>query len=370
MGKVLAIFAALSLALFGAMPAFADSAPKTIGYYFIPSAGQGLRPSRIPADRYSHLVYAFLNVSPEGKCALIDRSAGYRDRDGTILRELSGLKRSHPGLKTLFSIGGSVHSVGFSNASRTDASRKRLVRSCIEILEKYGLDGIDVDWEAVGYKTSKNPASRPEDPANFIKLLAEFRAQLPPKALLSAAIGVDAYTQGFLAAKDLAKLLDWIGLMNYDLCGSRSKLSCHPSEFGATTRSAIRKFTDAGAKPEQIVVGVPFYGTPFKVRSTERLGIGQDLLPADGLDDLPYRRIEAQFRDRAGYRYAWDDAAREPVLVNAERKTIIGFDDPRSIRLKAETVKRERLGGILVWEVMGDAPGNPLLEAIRQGFKD
>src|SRR5204862_4003266 len=80
--------------------------------------------------------------------------------------QLKKLKAKHPNLKILVSIGGWTYSKYFSDAAATDAARKKLVGSCIDMFIKGNLpssngfggpgtgagifDGIDLDWEYPG----------------------------------------------------------------------------------------------------------------------------------------------------------------------------------------------------------------------------
>ncbi len=96
-------------------------------------------------------------------------------------------------------------------------------------LRKYDFDGLDIDWEypAVDYQ-----GGQPRDKANFVLLLQEFRtafdAEVIPagksKLLLTIAVGVGPSTVS--TAYDIppiARAVDWIGLMTYDLHGGWDK---------------------------------------------------------------------------------------------------------------------------------------------------
>src|SRR5947207_5698768 len=109
--------------------------------------------------------------------------------------QLQELKKKHPNLKVLLSLGGWTYSKYFSDAAATDASRKKLVSSCIDMFIKgnipsqggYGgagtakgiFDGFDIDWEypgSPGGHLGNHYAAA--DKANYTKLMAEFRSEL------------------------------------------------------------------------------------------------------------------------------------------------------------------------------------------------
>jgi chitinase len=82
----------------------------------------------IPADKLTHINYAFANVSESGECIVGDEWADtqYRYPDDPAqapflgnFRQLNVLKESHPHLKTLISVGGWTWSEHFSDAALT-----------------------------------------------------------------------------------------------------------------------------------------------------------------------------------------------------------------------------------------------------------
>src|SRR5262245_31387782 len=52
------------------------------------------------------------------------------------------IRRRHPGLQVLISLGGWTLSRGFSDAACTEQGRRKLVDSIIRFVEKYRFDGI------------------------------------------------------------------------------------------------------------------------------------------------------------------------------------------------------------------------------------
>src|SRR5688572_25877148 len=94
--------------------------------------------------RLSHINYAFIDIKD-------NRAWLHNEATDTVnLRKLSELKKINPDLKILISIGGWTWSKNFSDAVLTDTSTKNFANSCIDIVARFKLDGVDIDWEYPG----------------------------------------------------------------------------------------------------------------------------------------------------------------------------------------------------------------------------
>jgi Glycosyl hydrolases family 18 len=71
--------------------------------YFPSSAihAQNNAVSDIPADRLTHVIYAFAQLNSDGTCVSVDAND-----DGINFPQLQNLKQQHPNLQTLISVGG------------------------------------------------------------------------------------------------------------------------------------------------------------------------------------------------------------------------------------------------------------------------
>ena len=125
----------------------------------------------------THINYAFGHVNETFNGVCIDNP----DR----LRMITGLKQQHPALKVMLSIGG-WGSGRFSEMAATQENRLAFARNCKRVVDEFGLDGIDIDWE---YPTQGGAgiSSSPDDTKNFTLLMAALRKALGKKQLLTAA---------------------------------------------------------------------------------------------------------------------------------------------------------------------------------------
>lgn len=344
-----------------------------------------LEVSKIPADKLTHVLYAFSDLNAEGKCAVIDENAAKH------MAAFKELKKSFPHLKVLISVGGWTNSNNFSANVKTAAKRSDLVKSCIDLwIKGTGLsgsgviDGIDIDWEFPGSEGNTKDFA-PEDKANFTALMQEFRKQLDVQGktdnatyLLSAALNPDAnIIRAGYDLPELAKVMDYFNLMTYDFHGSWEETG--PTDFHANLFSdpshrsynsiadSVKRFRDGGVPDSKIVVGVPFYGAGWTGVESKDNGLYQ---PATGVidgDTLTYANIKAKYESNSAYK-SYRNGAQAPWLYSATDKTFIAYDDPQTATTKAEYVVKEKLGGAMFWEMSQDDAAFTLTSKLCSGL--
>jgi chitinase len=370
--------------------------PRIIGYYTSWSIyARGYMVTDIPADKLTHLNYAFANISKEGEVILGDEWADvqfpYPDDEGGGESDFQGnfrqfqlLKEAHPNLQTLISIGGWTWSGRFSDVALTEESRQKFAQSAVDFMVRYGFDGVDLDWEyPTGGGLSTN-TSRPEDKENFILLLAEVRAQLDAQGekdgrhyLLTIATGAGRFSYEGLEWARIHPLLDWINVMAYDMSGGWSEQSgfnaplYDSSESPVETTSvdtALQDYLAFGIPPEKLSLGVAFYARAFNKVEVENNGLHQ---PFKGLPSgtweagvFDYQDLAENFIGHAGYERFWHEQAQVPWLYNAEKGMMITYDDPESLALKAAYVREHGLGGVMIWELSSDTDDAILLTVL------
>ncbi len=369
------------------------------------------------ADRLTALNYAFGNVAPDANgdvvCQSADPWADYQrptDAAGSVdgqasswpfqgnFQQLKALKGLHPKLKVLMSLGGFTLSKYFSDAALTDASRKKLVSSCIDLFIKGNLpdmpagtgagvfDGFDLDWEWPGSEGNAGNIIRPEDRQNFTKLAAEFRKQLDAlgqgyllTAFLPAAPAkIDA---GFEVGK-IFKYLDWGTVQGYDLHGTWEATTNHqsnlftsaldPSSPRFSVADTVAAYLRRGAPARQLVVGVPFYSRGWAGVGSTNHGLYQPSTGAAagtweaGVED--YKAIAPLLAGGSGFTRYNDLRSGASWLYNPTTGIFWTLDDPAVLRAKALLARATGLGGLMFWELSGDTPDGQLIAAIDKGL--
>ena len=374
---VLAVIAGIASLGAPHSPALVQPATRVIaGYLFVGNAPADV--SDVDASRLTHINYAFANLR-DGEVV-----EGFAS-DAENFRRLRELRQRHPHLRVLVAVGGWTWSGGFSDAALTVASRERFVRSAVAFVQRHDLDGLDIDWEYPGLPGNGN-THRPDDKANFTAMMAALRAGLDDlgrrtgrKYLLTFAAG--AFPR-FIEHTELAQVaasIDWVNLMTYDfrvaavdpVAGHHANLFDHPDdEKRRSGDAAVREFLAAGVPAAKLVLGVPFYGRGWMDVRADRNGLYQPGVPLIDAKGLTYARLAADLVGRDGYERHWDATAQQPYLWNASRRIFIAYDDPESVRRKAQYVVERGLAGVMYWQHGSDRTGTllqALYESLHQG---
>jgi len=312
------------------------------------------------------------------------------------LNQLAELKAKNPKLRVLISLGGWTGSAHFSDAALTDASRKKLVSSCVDLWIKGDLpglapgvaanifDGVDLDWEWPGSDGNAGNVIRPEDKHNFTLLAAEFRAQLDRlgksnrkhydlTAFLPAAPAKIA--AGFEGK--IFKYLDFGTVQGYDYHGSwESRTNQQSSLFvpkGApdnpdfSADNAINAWVAAGAPRNRLVLGLPYYSQGWtgvtgggNGRFEPATGPAQGVFAA-GTED--YKTV----KNLPGFKVYRDWRAGNSWLLDGT--TFWTYDDPIQMLQKSLYIRAKGLGGAMMWSLDGDDANASLTKAVAAGLR-
>ena len=350
---------------------------KIIGYYADWTADR-YPLSDIPAEKLTHVNYAFAKIDSDHRLIWNTAAAFERVYPGDctdpgcphgLFNQIALLKKAHPHLKFLMSVGGWTDSGPFYEMAAGQDSRQTFARSCVDFLARYPqFDGIDIDWEHP-VSGGLQPGSA-ADARNYVLLLAALRRAIGRNRLLTVAAAASPRGIDPIPYNEMAGILDWVNVMTYDfhsggtLAGFNSPLYDHgdPTSPRRNLHAAVEAVVARGMPRSKLVAGVPFYGRGWSgVEASQPWATGTGSLRVGG-----YRVIADTFLKSADYVRYWDDVAKVPWLYNAGRKEWITYEDPYSIQLKAEYVVAQKLAGAMFWELSND--DGTLLDALRRGL--
>lgn len=329
-----------------------------------------LNTDTIDVAKLTHINYAFVNL--RNNRAMLE----HPKTDTVNLRKLAALKTRNPHLQILISIGGWSWSENFSDAALTDTARRAFAHSAVAIIQRFNLDGVDIDWEYPGRPGEDGNVYRKEDKQNFTLLFQALRQSLDTleKAtgkhkLLTTATGGFA---DFLSTTEMDKAqqyLDYVNLMTYDfyngkIAGHHTNLytsDLYPSAHA--TENAVKAYLAAGVPASKLVVGIAFYGRTYQLVPGAQKGPGDSVVSQQY--GKGYTFIKDSLTNQKGFTYHRDKKAKAPYLYNAATRQFMTYDDEWSVKEKCEYVKKQQLAGVMFWEYDADLKGY-LLQTIHK----
>ena len=323
------------------------------------------------ARKVTHLNIAFGRVFSDGR---VDGAA--HDK----VQQISQIRAWNPSVKICLSyIDGDRKA--FSTCAADEGLRRLVARNMAKLVRECDLDGIDLDWEYPCVPSNGTLASR-DDKENFTLLCRAIREELDAefgtsaetssetRKLLTIAAGADIYYIDCVEVAELAKVLDYICVMTYDLkCGFHALTGHHTALY--TSRGdyfmnscdrALKLFVDAGFPKDRLLLGAGFYSRKWENVPDVNHGFLQ-LTKTGGGYGPGFTVLDKEYINKNGYVRYWDDEAKAPWLFNGS--TFITYDDEESLKYKATYVLDEGYGGIFYWE-HGSDPSGKLLEAIYE----
>lgn len=340
----------------------------------------GYQRDMLPADQIdwstlTHLVVGRIRPQADGSVVTnfdIDDVTG-----PAMARDLA--KRAHAAnRKAILMLGGDGEHDGFVGAASV-ANRATFVRNLIRIMDDYGYDGIDVDWEPI----------MPEDRPVLLQLLRDLRAA-KPGIILTVPVGwvnanfpedIDNYYV------ELASLVDQMNIMSYDMAGNwggwdswhfaalYGEAGTHPTSIDAS----VRRYLQVGVPPKKLGIGIGFYGSCWRGVTEPRVPLeGRNVSQGNSDNAMGYATIVREYLPQS--KRTFDTIAKVPYLsseagAGPQRCNFVSYEDAESIAAKGEYVRSKGLGGAIIWTIaqgyVPTAPAgqrDPLMQAMREAF--
>jgi chitinase len=334
-----------------------------IAYY----AGNSTHVDSFDMGKLTHIIYSFCYL--KGNRLNVDNK-----QDSLTIQKLVQKKKAHPQLKVLLSLGGWGGCKTCSDVFNTEAGRHEFAQSTKQLLDYFGSDGIDLDWEYPTIEGYPGHAFIPADKTNFTKLIMALRTTLGQQKVVSfAAGGFVKFLEESVEWKKIMPLLDFVNLMTYDLTNGFSTVSGHHTPLYSTsqqiesTANAVCYLDSIGIPRNKLVIGAAFYARVFENSAPSSNGLYQ---PTKFKRMVSYRDFNKAFYNNGAYQYYWDAVAQAPYMYNAAEKLLVTFDDTTSMRLKTQYAIDKGLNGIMFWQLMGDTYTNGLLDVIDATKKE
>ena len=403
---------ALVLAAASVLPAHAQNGHWLTGYYAIYDQNGVMTPSQVDMTKLTHVIY--WGVEPTSTGGL--NTTKYVSASTFASGATSLVSAAHAaGAKALIGIGGDLsdgYSLSFNEAT-TPANLSAFVSAIVQLMQQYNFDGVDINWEQIGYYSGDNT----QFPA-FIKALRAQLNTLTPKPLLT----MSPETKGNGGRPDLIGPMyqdfDQINIQTYLMSGNwcgwetwfNSPMSnngqtfvLEPDEQLPSITAAVADYTSAGVPIGELGMGIQFGGLtwnggagtstggatkPLQTWTNDASAIYcSETNPSAPTLGYPLYTALAPLASGApanGYTVNYDSVADQSWLsydpsgtgsTNESKDKFIAYDSPDSIAKKGTDLSGGTglggtMGGAMLFELSGDyfpaaATGeqHPLLDA-------
>jgi len=364
------------------------------------------------ASRLTHIHYAFAKFSTAGDVTAIEWDdcpsgmwAGCQGTKGSTLYErMMAVRTRHPHLRIVLSLGGwtwgSVNTCPiYSAMASSSASMATFVSQSIKFARTFGFDGLSIDWEYPGFVPR---GCKPEDTANFKTLMANLRTAIEadakasklPALELAAAVPAGLPEIHGEAPLNVVDSVDYLNLMSYDyhgawenVTGVNTPLVEETAGDGMSITTSLNAYKQAGVPMSKLVLGLATYGRSWDISGASCLagdagdaaggsaacglftfakggaGAAGSCTRQKGI--MAYYEVEALLK-ASGTVTAYNETLQAPYAYAASGNPWVGYDDAKSIGVKAALARKLGMAGVMAWSMDTDDFNNgyPLMNAM------
>ncbi|MBI1753820.1 MAG: hypothetical protein HY014_18440 [Acidobacteria bacterium] len=280
------------------------------------------------------------------------------------------VQRAHAaGIKALLMLGGAGANGGFE-PTHDPAVRARAVDNLKAIVDQYGFDGVDFDWENYNILNSGG---------DVIAYLKAIKAAMP-NGILTMPVGWNNSNFNPLQNSHYAEiggLVDRINMMTYGMFwGGSGWLSWHMAPLdgakGATPSSlvdSVKVLASSGISNSKIGIGFGFYGYAYQGGPDTSLPSA----PGQNTDQIDIIGVYNSADNILSYSHLlqycikpdltrWDDLPQSTYLSFPQATTLaipsssirtryLTYEDERSIAAKGNWARAQGLGGVIIWTI-------------------
>ncbi|KAF1994264.1 glycoside hydrolase family 18 protein, partial [Amniculicola lignicola CBS 123094] len=318
-------------------------------------------PESINTTGLTHLNFAFASIDPK-----TFEITPMHQEDVNLYPRFTALKSG--GLQTWIAVGGWEFSDPgptrntWSNMVSTQGNRAKFAASAVRFMDRYGFQGLDLDWEYPG--TKERGGNENHDTENQISLVVELRNAFGNKYGLSSILAPDFWYLRKMDPRAMMDQVDFFNFMGYDLHGA---WDAGIGTIGAKIRphTDIREIDQGltplwfnGVDPKKVNLGMALYGRGYTSKSNclqfgcEFSGPNakSNCTNFDGfMSNYEIRQLIKRkglrpelMKDAMVKQIAWDDQW-------------VGYDDEETYAMKIGFANDRCLGGTMVWAIDYDS---------------
>ncbi|WP_299189096.1 glycosyl hydrolase family 18 protein [uncultured Aquimarina sp.] len=263
----------------------------------------------------------------------------------------------------------SVSNFGSKNNSaflKNQKAKKTLIDSLSNLLALRAADGINIDFEGV----SK------EDRTNYTNFIIEISKNLKkdnPNYMISLCLYAIDWNDVF-DIQAIDPYIDFYTLMGYDYYGSFSKTTGPVTPFktsqlfGNGLQTSVDYYNKKGILLNKLIVGLPYYGAEWYTNDPE---IGA--IVTRFKTHPRYHTIKDIYIDSLKIPIEFDVKSSSSYLIikdNNKKYRQLFFEDSKSLSIKYDWIKSNKIGGVGIWALGYDDGYTELWDLLNEKFSE
>lgn len=259
------------------------------------------------------------------------------DEEGNItsLADAAYVEKAHSkGLQVWALVDNFDKNISTFEVLSSTAARTNLIQNLVDEAKKYGLDGINIDFETLSTSTG----------VHFIQFLKELSIQCRNSGLV---LSVDNYVPApyneFYDLKTQGEVVDYVIIMAYDehYSGSPEAGSVASINF---VKEAVNN-TLAKMPRERIIMGIPFYTRLWKETEKDgQISLSSEALTMAGAESVLMQN---------GVSASWDEETAQNYVEYEKDGTVykMWMEDEDSLTRKLQIISEANVSGIAAWRL-------------------
>ena len=262
-----------------------------------------------------------------------------------------GLRQS--GVDNIATIATDMSAADFARILRSPDRRSAHVRALVKLVDRYKLDGIDLDYESINFGSSADKATIR---AKYPVLVKTLDARLNSRGATTS-VTVASRT----SAKDpswwvfdyaaLGREADRVRIMTYDFSWSGGSPGPIAPKWWVND---VASYASRAIAPRKVSLGMPAYGRDWfgGTVSGKCPASAKATVSRTTRDMKAFARsigVKPQWRERATSKHFTYVRTYNNGETRCKAKRVVWFDDERSLSAKTPMVDRYGLRGIAIW---------------------
>uniref|UniRef100_A0A182RWA9 Glyco_18 domain-containing protein n=1 Tax=Anopheles funestus TaxID=62324 RepID=A0A182RWA9_ANOFN len=276
--------------------------------------------------------------------------------------------------------------LSYSIMAEIPERRRAYVKAVLELLEQYGLDGVEIAWEWPGTQVKFGGISN--DRESVISLLTDVRAGLKSrnKELLFFGAVYPKVLRESYRVTSICQLVDFVTLFTFDMRPHTNNVAdvhapMRNRSFETESNRArtnivdgVETWIDFGCPPKKLILGLGLFGQAYTLANPAEYNVGAPTVGPGAEGQYYYEGYYPYYElclfIGSGWNIFYDPIAEMPFAVRGNQW--MSYEDTESIGVKLDFVEEKRLGGVVLQYVDYDdfwgfcGTQNPLTTYIYQ----